>query len=212
MKMTKKKVFVVALAVCLIAVLSMSTLAWFSASDEVTNKFMVTDSEADPNEIFSVDVWEYANGNTTDKDQDGAEFKDLCPGERYHKEPYVENTGKYDQWVRVKVTVTDAQAWLAIIGGEGGDLDSIFEGHDETAWTRGEKGLNQDGTYTSVYYLNYKLEPGKTACLFNTVVIPEEMTKEQAAAFNGGFELKIVAEAIQADNNGNTAVEGFANF
>ena len=48
----KKKVFVVAVAVCLIAILSMSSLAWFSDADEVTNQFMVSTSgdEDDPDD------------------------------------------------------------------------------------------------------------------------------------------------------------------
>ena len=59
MKLTKKKVFVAALAVCLVAILSMGSLAWFSAQDEVDNKFMIATSEdLDPDDIFSVNVWE----------------------------------------------------------------------------------------------------------------------------------------------------------
>ena len=213
MKMTKKKVFVVAIAVCLIAVLSMSTLAWFSASDDVTNKFYVADSETDADEIFSVDVWEYVNGEQT-KDDDGAEFTNIYPSARYHKEPYVENTGKYDQWIRVKVTVTDANAWIALFNQYGFKLADLFEGHDEAAWDREfDEGYDSAAnTYTATYYLNYKLEPGKTAGIFNTVVIPEEFTQEDLAQFKGGFELNILAEAVQADNNGTTAREGFAVY
>ena len=37
MKMTKKKVFVAALAICLIAIISMGTLAWCNATDDITN-------------------------------------------------------------------------------------------------------------------------------------------------------------------------------
>ena len=56
--MNKKKVFILALAVCLIAILSMSTLAWFNAADDVTNKFMIADSDGDGTPDFSVSVWE----------------------------------------------------------------------------------------------------------------------------------------------------------
>ena len=45
MKMTKKKVFVTALAICLVAILSMGSLAWFNASDTITNKFKIADSD-----------------------------------------------------------------------------------------------------------------------------------------------------------------------
>ena len=79
-----------------IIILSLGSLAWFNAKDEVTNKFMVTNSEDDAEKIFSVDVWEYVDGDTENKDQDGNEYNDIVPGGRYHKEPYVENTGLYD--------------------------------------------------------------------------------------------------------------------
>ena len=53
MKMTKKKVFVVALAICLITTISMGTLAWFSAEDKLDNSFIMN-SELN----FEIDVWE----------------------------------------------------------------------------------------------------------------------------------------------------------
>ena len=69
----KKKVFVVAVAVCLIAILSMSSLAWFSDQDEVTNEFMISTSDDvdDPDGIFSVDIWELVpDGDDADDDPD----------------------------------------------------------------------------------------------------------------------------------------------
>ena len=75
MKLTKKKVFVSALAVCLVVILSFGTLAWFTDTDSVKNDFYMATSNQDPDAIFSVDVWEYVDGDTDNKDQDGAEFK-----------------------------------------------------------------------------------------------------------------------------------------
>ena len=67
MKFNKKKVLVASLAISLIAILSLGTLAWFSDSDEVTNKFHVAGGEdSKPDEIFSVDVME-----AVDADEDG---------------------------------------------------------------------------------------------------------------------------------------------
>ena len=212
MKLNKKKVVVVSLAISLIAILSLGSLAWFNAKDEVTNKFMVTNSEDDAEKIFSVDVWEYVDGDTENKDQDGNEYNDIVPGGRYHKEPYVENTGLYDQWIRVKVTVSDADEWLAILGTDY-DLTTIFEGFDASAWTRYDEPMlveeAGESTLTYVYYLNYKLAPTETAALFNTVVIPSQLTQQDMATLGGTFELDIVAEALQADNTGNSAYEAF---
>ena len=210
MKMTKKKVFVAALAVCLVAVLSMGTLAWFSDSDSVTNKFMIADSESDPNEIFSVDVWE--NTPDGDKDQDGYEYKDILPGDQLKKEVYVENTGAYDQYIRVKVTVNNADAWIAALG-NGYDLGTMFLGHDETKWTRYEVGVYTPGAngsyYTMVFYLNEKLAPNATVNLFETVEIPSQLTQQQMSFVGGQFDLTILAEAVQTENVGDSAYEAF---
>ena len=88
MKMTKKKVFAAALAVCLVAILSMSTLAWFSAQDTVKNEFFVADStDTDKNDIFSVDVLERVDtdGNgvydATLSSPNGFDYKDILPGD-----------------------------------------------------------------------------------------------------------------------------------
>ena len=74
MKLTKKKVFVAAIALCLIAIISAGTLAWFQASDEVTNKFMIADSDQDGTPDFSVDVWENDPADPEEKDTDGVTY------------------------------------------------------------------------------------------------------------------------------------------
>ena len=62
MKFNKKKVFVSALAISLIAILSFSTLAWFKDSDYIDNDFMITDSEqvTTPDDVFSINIYETA--------------------------------------------------------------------------------------------------------------------------------------------------------
>ena len=65
MKMNKNKVLALALAVCLLATVSMASLAWFTDNDSVTNDFLIAGSEnSKPDDVFSVDVWEDA---TVDK-------------------------------------------------------------------------------------------------------------------------------------------------
>ena len=99
MKLTKKKVFVVALVVSLIAILSLGSLAWFNASDSVENKIMITDSETNPDDVFSVDVYETLvdeNGDPVDPVQktDSNTYDDIAPGDVLTKDPTLENTGK----------------------------------------------------------------------------------------------------------------------
>lgn len=200
--MTKKKLLSLSLVVIMIAVLSFSTLAWFNDSDSVTNQFYVANSDDNTaDEIFSVDVWE--NTPDGDKDQDGYEYKDILPGSELKKEVYAENTGYYSQYIRMTVTVTNADAWIAALG-NGYDLGAIFEGHDQTKWVRLDVGTynGTDNTYTMVYYLIDTLEAGETACLFEAVKIPAELTQDDMVFVGGQFDLKVVADAVQTENLG----------
>ena len=200
--MSKKKLLSLALVMIMIAILSFSTLAWFNDSDDVTNKFYVATSDDDTaDEIFSVDVWE--NTPDGDKDQDGYEYKDILPGSELKKEVFVENTGYYSQYIRMTVTVTNADAWIAALG-NGYDLGSIFGGHDEAKWVRLEAGTydGTNNTYTMVYYLTETLEAGETACLFETVNIPTQLTQADMVFVNSGFDLTVVAHAVQTENLG----------
>lgn len=215
MHMNKKKLLSLSVVIIMIAILSFSSLAWFSDADEITNEFMIADSESEPDEIFSVDVWEDVDEDgEPDVDQDGHTYENILPGGRYYKQPYVENTGAYDQFIRVKVTVNNADAWIAALG-NGYDLGTMFEGHDESLWTRYEPGVynGAENTYTMTFYLNKILEPDAKEILFTHVVIPGELTQNDMAFVGGSFTLNIVAEAVQTENLGDgvdTAVEAFA--
>lgn len=202
MKLTKRKVFVVALAICLIAIVSMGTLAWFNANDEVTNNFLIADSTDDtPDKIFSVDVWEDTPEGP--KDQDGAEYADILPGSLLDKEAHVENTGHYDQYIRVTVTISDAAAWVGALGANFNTGD-LFIGFDETMWVHGWNNMIGATTIPQdlVFVMYYKdvLTAGSDITLFTDVQIPTSLTKEQAAEFDGGFSINIKAEAVQAEN------------
>lgn len=202
MKFTKKKVFVLALAVCLIAVASMGTLAWFSDSDSVENKFMIADSEDDtPDEIFSVDVWE--NTPDSNKDQDGYQYNDILPGATLKKEIRIENTGHYDQYVRVTVTISDAQAWIDALGANFSVAD-VFDGFVASDWNHIWNNTNDATTVPEnlIYTMYYKdiVEPGDIINVFNNVKIPTSLTREEAVAFGGGFNITVKAEAVQTEN------------
>ena len=246
MRMSKKKMFVTALAICLIAILSLGTLAWFNASADVTNKFMVADSTDDgTTPDFSVEVWENENDGNDNVDQDAAdgdggdnrrdityegnEYPDILPGDVLAKNPTVENTGLYDQWIRVLVTVenygeiqsaceaagivddvdVDIRSWLQNKDGTGIDTD-VWE---VVADPVGESGAD---TRTYVYYYKGttedegRLEPGKTITLFEQVKIPYQFEQDDMSFTDAGFSINVKAQALQADNTGNTAQTAFA--
>ena len=214
MKMTKKKVFVTALAICLIAIISMGTLAWFNASDSITNEFKIADSDGDGTPDFSVDVWETDPENPEAKDQDGVTYTDIAPGDVIVKNPTVENTGDYDQWIRVYVTFDE---WAKIeVACQNQGISSDVRGWldvDSAAWTADNNAtVVENNTVTYVYYYNYKLAKDQTAVLFNNVTIPGEFEQTDMAFTSGNFTITVKADALQADNTGDSAQAAFATY
>ena len=214
MKMTKKKVFVTALAICLIAIISMGTLAWFNASDSITNEFKIADSDGDGTPDFSVDVWENDPADPTVKDQDGVTYTDIAPGDKLAKNPTVENTGDYDQWIRVYVTFDDWAVIKAACQNQGisSDVRTLLDVY-ATAWTADNNAtVVANNTVTYVYYLNSKLAKDQTAVLFNNVTIPGDFEQEDMKFTSGNFTITVKAEALQADNTGDNARAAFAAY
>lgn len=216
MKNMKKKVFVVALAVALVAILSMGTLAWFSDSDTAVNEFLVADSEDnDPDDIFSVDLYEKEDtdgdgvGDTVTDDGITYDEEDVLPGAELSKEAYVENTGSYDQYVRVVVSLSDITTWKDVLGitslNEVVDLNEFFVVADDfdTTWYRNDADTAYDAeadTLTYVYYYNGVLAADEVVNFLEGVVIPSEMTADHVVALEGSFNLSLVAEAVQASD------------
>lgn len=200
--MSKKKLLSLALVVAMIAILSFSTLAWFNDKDEVKNEFYIASSEdKTPDEIFSVDVWE--NTPEGGADQDGAKYEDILPGDLLQKEVFVENTGYYDQYIRVTVTISDAEAWINALG-ENFDVTDVFVGFDATKWNHiwnnlyGATETPDDIIY--VLYYNGIVKKGEEINVFDAIQIPKSLTREQAAAFGGGFTIDVKADAVQTEN------------
>ena len=217
---TKKKLFAAALAICMLSIISFSTLAWFNATESVTNKFMVAttgsgtgDVNKPEDKVFSLDLWEVVDeqGNKVSYRQDGLtgwDYNDILPGVTYHKEPTVVNTGSYDQFVRVIVTVSDYNMFKSVLG-EGYDLATVFGGHDESKWTRDAIVTDVAAdTATYVYYLNEALpfaakdtskDDDHMVSLFTDVTLPGVFTQKHMSDMGGQFEIKIQADAIQTN-------------
>lgn len=200
--MSKKKLLSLALVVIMIATISFSTLAWFSDSASVENEFMVAGSDnQNPDEIFSVEVWENVPGETT---YEGHTYENILPGDSLKKQVYVENTGSYDQYMRVIVTISDAEAWVAALGEEF-NAATLFGGFEPTAWTHVWNNLSESNGVIPenlIFVLYHKEIVPVEGCIkvFDTVNIPTSLTQEQAAAFAGGFTIDIKAQAVQTEN------------
>ena len=226
MKLSKKKVLVVALAVCLVAILSIGTLAWFNYTDEVTNKFMVADSDQDGAPDFAIDVKETATdeeGNPVDADGDGEDdltdtgntYTAIAPGDLIFKDPVVTNTGDYSQWVRVNLQISkdfaDQIAEEQGVTAEDLDLATLLPGFDATMWDDSEF---DDAAYADYYiyalYYGAELAAGDTISVFTGVQIPETFVQEDMIYGTDGFQIIVKADAIQTDNIAGPAKDAFA--
>ena len=226
MKMTKKKLFTLAVAVCMIAILSFSTLAWFADDDSVTNKFQMATSTQDKDDIFSVDVLE-----GIDKDGDGVidesvgvgndkpgfTYEDILPGSEQSKRPQAKNTGSYPQYVRMNVVLSNVSEWAAMLAPYGLTAEDLWlDTLDTTNWERVyEPAVDSTAdTVTYTYYYKSVLAPDKlTPKVFSIVEIPNQLTREDMAKLTAGeFTLEVIAEAVQSENLGDgvdTAYEAF---
>ena len=211
MKLNKKKVLVIALAVCLIATLSMGTLAWFTDNDSSVNDFYVTNSDkTDPEAIFSVEVRENVVGGTANA-FDGYTFEHITPNQTIEKAPYVINTGVYDQYVRATVTISDYAAFVAALGADY-RMEDVFKGINGD-WEFDKKVVDTTAdTVSYVFYLDHVLTVNSTSVLFTEVVIPYQLEKEDFinTTLSDGFEISVFAEAIQSANTGTSAKDAFA--
>ncbi len=199
----KRKVLVVAAIVAVISILSVGTLAWYSDSQEKVNKFIVSsDGEGQPD--FSVDLIESVNDEVSDvvptviydDDQNptGLKYDAILPGDYLSKEPKAVNTGAYDEYIKITVTlVGDAEQWAEMVPGF--QLTSCLKGVDPDIFVF--DNISDDGM-TVVYYYNKILAPGATSePVFLGFEFPEEATVENSPV---SFDLKVKADAVQTRN------------
>lgn len=225
--MSKKKLLSLALVIIMIATLSFGTLAWFTDSDEVTNDFLVAGSDdQNPDDIFSVDVWEDTDGDGEEDTTTGHTYENILPGDKLTKVVNVENTGSYDQYIRVTIEITDAIAWQNALGENFNDetLMACFDGYDPELWRHETSKVDTaaDVIRITLYYNggakgSYGIvAPNQVINVFTAVNIPASLTQAQAAAFAGGFEIKVTADAVQTENLGidtaNTICDAYEAF
>ncbi len=214
MKNKKLKLLVLALAVCLIAVASLGTLAWFTANDSVTNNFYIANSEDDPDAIFSVDVWEddtLADPDGEEKIQGGINYPNILPGDNLYKEVNIENTGSYEQYIRATVTVSDASVWQTIFGETYVPLEKLADNLNEKfdVWSVVYDIAEDTLTYVLYYDSILPAEGEDIVTLFTNIHIPEAINRFQAAELAGSFTISVVADAVQTKNVGDNASDAF---
>lgn len=111
-----------------------------------------------------------------------------------------------DQYVRVTVTVTEGVAWRAMLGITSGvpDLTSIVRGLNTTDFTVASTSYDSNAdAFVYTLYANDILKPtDDKKQIFTDVKVPDNVTKEIAASFDGNFNVNVVADAVQTANLG----------
>ena len=182
----KKKIAAAALIVSMLSISAMGTLAYFTDTGIAHN--VITSGKVD---ITLNDAMGYDENN-----QPIRELKGVMPGVTYDKVVSVTNEAdSQNAWVRIKLEkviepAPDVEAKndpsLAIIN---------LPKEEGSKWVK-------DGDY---WYYTDILKPSETTeNLFETVTIDKNMGNEYQ---NSTVKILVTAEAVQADNNGDTYTE-----
>ena len=207
--MNKKKVLSVAIVVIMIAILSFSSLAWFTDADSAENKFNIGGAgTGNEDDVFSLEVKEEGEDGTP---VDNMQFDKILPGDHHKKEAYVTNTGAYEQYVRVVITVTD---WNAIKNTVTINMDDAFKDNWQTQGAAAgvnaqgnlvqymDSAVDADGNLKLTMFLNRKLQPNETVNIMDYVSVADQATQNDfvAESLADGFQILIDADAAQTEN------------
>lgn len=194
---TKTKALVLSLcAVLLVAVSVLSTLAYLTSTDTVTNTFTVGNVSIKLDEAKA-----NADGSlVAGADRVKANSYKLLPGHTYNKDPMVTVLkGSESSYIKLNVVVTKSAELDAI----GVNLTDVFVGYDSTNWIY--KGNSEDTTAnTRTYEFWYKeatAAPDADVALdalFDQIKIPGTVTNDELATIEG-MTITVTAHAIQAD-------------
>ncbi|MGN0971073.1 MAG: TasA family protein [Aristaeellaceae bacterium] len=174
----KRRLVLLALALCVAAVTVSGTLAYFTAEETAYN--VITTG------VLDMVLHETTTGGKPFP-KDGLD--NLMPGMVVDKRVTVENAGSVDFFLRVAVD----QAIFPAAGVQAElNFDHITLDINTTDWTL------RDG----YYYYNRALQPGETSNpLFTTVTFAPEMGNEY---MNARVEINVRAQAVQSRNNGDS--------
>lgn len=186
--MKKKLIFLIAVLAACAAMAGTGSLAYFTAEDTARN--VITTGGVN---IELVEQMQTDDGTLIDFPKEG--IQGVMPGASVSKIVTVENTGKNDAWVRVKVDAkmeNSSGEQLPLEFGAG----KVMNIEVQEGWTDGGDGY---------YYYNKKLEPNKsTTVLFDKVTFSTAMGNQYKGAT---ASVEISAQAVQTANNGDSVLE-----
>lgn len=213
----KKKIVAAGLVACVAATaIGGATLAYFTDTQDVSNTFTVgnvsiTLDEAQVQKVG--DEWVALDERVST----GVSYDKVYPNAQLPKDPMVTlGADSSDAYVRVKVTFTNYNQWVAAMGQT--PVNSVL-GTIGNGWTLDETA-SANGTFVYVYSPKLTADdvdtPEKenvTTAVFSSVTIPHYFDGNDMAniATGGEFQINVQAEAIQADGF-DSAADAFAEL
>ena len=217
MKNKKKTLLLVLCAVAVVAASVLGTLAYLTDRSTVENTFTVGNVSITLDEAVTDEngklIDESGNGKAGGRTELGNQYH-LLPGKEYIKDPMITvNAGSEDSYVRMILTVYNADAVQALIDADNGDGDAVkdyadlFYGWDAQSWLyEGFVTGEEDGVSTISFEFRYVepvagAQPDGTALapLFEGIKVPGYATNEEMAAlYDGGFKIVVEGHAIQS--------------
>lgn len=173
--MSKRKIVLLALAVCMVAILAVGgTLAYFTADDSATNTFTVGNVKIDLTEPN----WD---------EQGSKDAPEVYPTEPLAKDPTVTNTGANPCFVRISVT-----GWDCLIKAGLSENEITYR----TDYVNGKLGENWVLHTDGFFYYSKVLAVGETTdALFDQIVVPADLKNGDAET---EFDIVVNAYAVQA--------------
>lgn len=183
--MKKWKVLAVALQVCCLAILTVGTLAYFTAEERAHNVITTGGIQI---ELLETTDQKDANGNPVPFEN----VSGVMPGERVSKIVQVKNTGANPAYVRVRV---DKSIRLAENVSGDADISLIGLDYNTADW------VEQDGYY---YYKKPLAPETMTTPLFEHVSFSGDMDNLYKKC---SVDVDVCVFAVQSENNGTDVLQ-----
>lgn len=211
----KKKIVSLALAVCLLAIAAVGTLAYFTDKTVTKdNTFTVGKVDIDLTETSEAD--EDAGILPGVKTDDGFKYDNVVPGSKYAKEPVITvEKDSQDAHVFAVLTISNYAELMNMVNkaNELKEANIVTTELNKTFLFGTENGLdkgtlmggkmNDDGSLSLLYYFGVK-SAEESITLFEGVQIPAGLDKS-LSEITSAVDLSVTAYAIQEENVANAA-------
>lgn len=215
MKTRSKALLLTLCAVLLVTASVLGTMAFLTSTASVENTFTVGSVKITLDEAKVTPDGKPVEGAARVAENS---YK-LMPGHTYTKDPTIHvDAASEDCFIRAKVTLTNAQEWIAIATKYADNkVENIIKGTDDNIWWVSQPAVDNEKntvTYTFVYKNESHTDElgkriwtstdSKDLVLFKEIAIPGGLTNDELKGV-GSSKITVVAEAIQADGFENEA-------